>query len=215
MNNRIKYSIFLLQFFFLSPVLIFAQTYIGASIGYDFFFIPKGSYKEYYHITESANNSCFGLEIKQDISNDFFLSIKGTYSKKTVLSERRGYSPINNAKFKIYQASTELGWYPLRNVYVSAGINFTYTPEIVLLYDNEIRGNYVRKNLDLGGILSAGYQYHNFFAEIYYRRALKNVRAAYSGAEWKSRAIGVFIGYRLKLFDKIKFNGKKVNCPKL
>ena len=210
----LKYLIVVFLLVIIQP--IYSQTYIGASIGYESFrgnvvvngtgFQVLGAEKEYP----------ISIRIEQEITPKLTVLLQSSFVKKFDMSATDyGYVPMNRAKFQVFNGSLSLYRSFFNHFRIGVGTSFQYIPEITKMYNNELRGVFENNDKEIGVIAFLGYEYKNFFIESYFNKLIVALEQKQPRKEFKSRIIGVQLGYRVKLFNKIKFNGRKANCPKL
>lgn len=212
----------------------FGQTYLGAVAGYDYLLMTTNQKNHVYSVILKDDDKnwhspsfTYGIRLEQQLVNSLLLSLQGNYTKKEISIYYHGIIPqINKVQFNTYRTSIQVKWLPIKNSYIGLGINCDYIPYFTKSYQ-EIEGynsffvseEGVRKEKhnrkDIGGIISLGYTFKGFFAELYYIHGFTIKGDLGLKAINPAKSCGINIGYRLKLFDKLKFNGKKANCPKL
>lgn len=206
MKNLIVATVFLLY-----AMIGQAQSYIGVSIGVDYAQIreknssnPIGFYT--YEGGYTINSVIYGIKGEQYMTEKFSLSLQLSYTKKEFDASVGSYNPINGLKFNSYRGALSLKWYAFDNLYFAPGFTMNYISDINYFSEDgkEHAFFFIKNKREYGGILSTGYQYKNFLAELSYSRGV-SFRDNKERTDFKPiNSIGLSLSYLFQVSKKKK-----------
>lgn len=211
----IKKFIIILIVVNLYPLIGQAQSYVGVILGYDFSRINETNAVPVDMPDDGYSKKSFfyGLKLEQQLSKSFILSVQGNYTKKDVPAIILNFVPLKGYSFKYYRSSIRLKWRIVENWHIGMGATFNLLANINLVPSHGDEVPYMQDKKEYGGVLSVGYRYENFIAEVFFN---KNIVITSKGDELSLfkpiNSLGFCVNYRIKIFDKPKKRNRK-DCP--
>ncbi len=162
----------------------------------------------------SIKSFSYGLEIEQQLSDQFSISFLSNFTQKKVEAWRSGYVPMKAFNFNYFKHSLLVNTLIADHWLLGAGATYGVLDNMqrVLLYTGN-ESPYNKNEKEIGALAYIGYRYKGLSAKLTYYGGIKLSYRRNSDPFKPIQSINFSLNYRLKILDRISLGGRKVGCP--
>ena len=153
------------------------QSFLGVTLGEDFSLVRSSDHFLSIHDDGYSSKSIFyGIRGEHYISDNLSLGLIFNYTKKEVGASAPVFIPIQSLKFSFFQGSFTLKWFKTKEWYIGFGPSMNYVSNVRTRKPEVGAFLHIKNKKEYGGILTTGYIFKNFMAEIYFIKSLTPTR---------------------------------------